>query len=837
MRILVLTVALVPVWGQTSITGVVTDPSGALLSGTRLNLDCNGRLSRTRTNRAGQFRFDRPGAGPCLLSITLPPFQPFQLKVTPPQSALSIQLSLAELRQELTVQSTLPQLSVEPAGNRDALVLDKQTLDLLPTMNGDIVQAASRYLDPAVTGTDGVSLVVDGMETDKLGVTASAINEVRINQNPYSAEYSRPGHSRIEVITKQETSDYHGELRARARHSVLDARNAFALERPLQRRMAVEGHFTGPIGKSRRTSFLLSGEADREDEQSLIVARNRDGLLQQLYPQPGREYEFSARINHRPSDTRMLSIRYELERQSIRGAGVGGFSLPETAFTQRERDNDLYMKQVLFHSPQWMSEMQFRIRRDSETTRSLHPGRPRIVVEDSFTAGGAQQDTLSSRTGAEGVYVVSASRGRHYLRAGAALRDLTRYSDRDLTNREGTFFFAGLADLETNRPYSFIQQRGNPTLTFWNADAALFLQDDFKLRSNLTLGAGLRWERRRWPADGINFAPRVSAAWSPGRSSGTVLRAGVGIFYDRMRSSSAQDVLRFDGQRLLRFVLTDPGYPDPFSAGAGGITPPPSVVRFDPSLRSPYLVHRSFTVEHRLAGKTTLSIGYSGLSAAKQFRSRDLNTPLAAGLPRPDPSFAVIRQIESSARLAGDSLLFSLRGNLTPWMQGTARYRIGYVRNDSSGIDVIPANSRDLSQEWSRADFDRRHRLDLLATIKAGSLFDLGIAAELDTGRPYNLTTGRDDNGDGLARDRPAGIPRNHLQGPGSFTLDARWSRKFKLHSDQSGPSVALQMDAFNLLNRVNFSRVIGNLSSPFFGSPVAAGSARRMQAGLKFEF
>jgi hypothetical protein len=768
--------------------------------------------------------------------VILKPFQPFRMDLGKSVDAIEIQLQLEQLRHKVTVRETHPLLDPHSSANLDVVILDKETLAALPALNDDLVAVISRYVDPDATGSGGVSLVVDGMETNKVGVTASAIQEVRINQNPYSAEFSSPGRARVEVITKQETDQFHGELRVRARNSALDARNAFALTRPPQRRLALEGHLTGPIGSGRKTSFLVSGETDREDEQALIYARTPSGLHQEIFPQPKRDNELSVRLNHRPGEQTQFSARYELEKESAQGAGAGGFTLPEASQGDLRQEHSVYWKHLHFLSPRLMNEVQGRIRFSSEQTISRQPGQARIVVEDAFTGGGAQADSRDTRGGLEAAQAFSYSGGRHFLRAGAALRELSRRGYSDFSNREGTFYFAGLPELASGRPFSYVRQVGDPRLTLWNHESAVFIQDEVKLSGKASLGAGLRYERQRWPGDGNNIAPRLGLALSPGKGGRTVLRTGVGVFYDHIGASAGRDVLRFDGRRLILNVVSNPAYPGAV-AEDGGHWPPPSVVRFDPTIRSPYVFHYSFGLERQLARKSSMSVSYAGVRGARQFRSRDLNTPVGPGLGRPDASLGQVRQMESSARLAADSLLVSLRGDLTKWVQATARYRLGYARNDSAGVDAIPANSRDLSGEWSRADYDRRHQVDLMASIKAGRLFQLGLIAELESGRPYSLTTGGDDNGDGLARDRPAGVRRNTMQGPGNATLDLRWSRKFALGGDKSHRDLTLQMDAFNALNRVNYSGWVGNMNSPFFGRAVASRSARRVQLGARFEF
>jgi hypothetical protein len=104
---------------------------------------------------------------------------------------------------------------------------------------------------------------------------------------------------------------------------------------------------------------------------------------------------------------------------------------------------------------------------------------------------------------------------------------------------------------------------------------------------------------------------------------------------------------------------------------------------------------------------------------------------------------------------------------------------------------------------------------------------------------PYTMTTGRDDNHDGMTNDRPPGVPRNSLHGPGYADLDLRWSRDFffvRAKKDR-GPTATLALDAFNALNHVNYQSYVGVLSSPFFGEPVSALPTRRLQASVRFRF
>lgn len=238
----------------------------------------------------------------------------------------------------------------------------------------------------------------------------------------------------------------------------------------------------------------------------------------------------------------------------------------------------------------------------------------------------------------------------------------------------------------------------------------------------------------------------------------------------------------------------------------------------------------------------TLTAGYSGIRGIKMYGSRDVNAPLPPlYLSRPDPEIGVLRQVESAGRLASRSFEIGLRGSMTRHFKGMVQYAAGRACNNTGGINSFPADNYNLSGEWSRAPFDVRQRFNLLGVLRPEKLLNLGVKVAMNTGSPYSMITGRDDNRDGMANDRPAGVPRNSLQGPGSATLDLRWSRDFPLgrhkKKDDDGPALSVAWDAFNVLNRVNYSNVVGNLSSPFFGRPAASKPARRMQLTMEFKF
>ena len=547
----------------------------------------------------------------------------------------------------------------------------------------------------------------------------------------------------------------------------------------------------------------------------------------------------SARISHQLGQKNTVSLRYESLDQYRRKQGIGGVVLAAAATNFRNREDAFTYTQTTTFTPKLINEFRILFGKERQPTRSVQAV-PKIVVLDAVTDGGAQSDRLQTEYHTTFHDALSWSQGKHTLRMGIDVPDISRRGLEDGTNFQGTFTFSSLQDYRNNRPFSFIQQAGQGKVIFWEKVLSGFILDDVRLRANLTLSLAARYDWQNYFHDNNNVSPRIGFAFSPAHHPKTVIRGGAGVFYDRTGAQPIFDLLRYDGHRLLQYVVTNPGFPNPWSTGLQSQTAPSSVVRLAPDVRIPYLMQFSIGIERQLQKSTTLSVNYTGNDGVGMFRSRDINAPLPPLYgARPDSNYSVVRQIESSGRLESHSLEVAVRGNVTRFFSGLMQYTLGRAYNNTSGVNSFPANNYDLSGEWGRADFDQRHRFNMLGTIKPGRLFNLGVGVFSNTGRPYSLTTGRDDYHVGLATARPAGVGRNTLQGLGYAEYDFPWFRDFKLTGPRNEvvPTLTISMDAFNLLNHVNYTNYVGNLSSPFFGRAVSAQPPRRLQFSTRFAF
>jgi hypothetical protein len=841
---LVLLSAAVPLRAQTlgTVTGTVVDQTGGILIGASVDLlsTPDNAVQSGTTDPNGSFKFEKVPAGSYSVRARLDGFAPTSVRVSvtnSPTRPLRITMPLASVQQEVTVSNLMEQVNTRAGNNLDAVAIDQDLLGQLPIQDQDYIGTLSRFLDAGALGTGGPTIVVNGMEVTTLNVTASAVQQIKINQDPYGAEYSRPGRGRIEILTKPGSQNYEGEINFTGRGERFGARNAFAKVPSTEERQILEGSVGGPVGRGKATSFLISFQGDAQDRQAAILATNLTGVVTDSVTQPNRNLEFSGSITHQAGRSNTFSIRPAYEYQSNRNRGLGGTTLASAATNFEHREEQVtYMQQSVL-SPKLLNQFQLLVGHEREPTTSVSPAQA-IVVNGAFTGGGAQVNVVRTERHFQLTESLAWTAAAHFVQAGVQVPDWSRRGFEDQSNFGGTFYFADLAAFAQARPYAFIQQQGNGVIAPVEKLIGTYVKDSWQIGKQLSASFGVRYDWQNFVTDHNNVAPRFSFAYAPGGGKGTVIRGGAGMFYDRTGPVAIADTLQYRAGGLYRIVLTNPTYPDPFAGTAGIQSQPPSIVRFAPGMSIPYSFQYSLSFEHQLRKATTISVTYTGARGYDLFRSRDVNAPLASSgySVRPDPNYGVIREIESNGRQRTDGMQVVLRGKLTRWFSGQAQYAYARAHNDTSGINSFPANDYDLASEWGRADFDRRHRFVLLGRVLATRYFDAGVGVTLSSGAPYTELLGNDFFQNGRGGARPAGVARNTLQGSGSATIDLRLSRDIAFRGSKS-KAVTIAADAFNVLNRVNFVNYEGTITSPFFGRPLGASAPRQLQISTRVKF
>ena len=830
--------------------GTVEDSTGAAVAGAHVVLTHNetGKHFSQETDEDGYFEVGQLPVGQYVLKVEAPGFETWENTIevgAKPTGAMLIRMKVAQVKQQVTVNAEAETPSA--LDNRDYMELDQTSLQHLPILEGDPLAISSLFLEPAIMGSHGPQLIVDGVEESTLELPTSSIKEIYVNKSPYSAEFGRPGKGRIEVITRQGSRHhYRGSVSFILRNSAFDARNAFASTRPPMQRPIGEGQLSGPL--SNKISFFLAGRYVHRNQASVINADTPSGRLVENFPVHGVDAHGFGRLDFKLSRFSQLTLSYKYKDKSRQNQNVGGFDLPSRATDTLDRENEVRVFETATVSEGLVNEVRFTYKKQSISATSLSSD-PATIVLGSFNSGGSQQ----SKTQTEQVGVVqdiaTAVKGNNTLRFGLAARP--RYFDAlDATNFGGTFTFSSLSAYEAATqvpcvppsqpsvcPFLFTQNQGNPSVSYHQIEYSSFIQDDVRLQRSLSLSLGLRHEFQSNLAYHKNVAPRAALAFAPGNGQ-MVIRAGAGLFYDRLPDVMEQQSLLYDGTHGLQLVVLNPGYPIPFLPGQ---IPPPSVIHIAPAIRTPTLFQADLSIERKLGkGRNYLTLDYTNVRGLRLYRMRNINAPPPPTFSvsqRPNPNFINIDQFESSGSSKSNMLTTTLKTSPHPRLNLTAQYTYSHTIDDTSGIFSLPANNYDLRSERGRSDLDRRHRLNLFASYGLPFAFKFGTVVVLNSGVPYNITTGFDSNNDTVANDRPSGVDRNTGRGPAFAQVDVHLSRTFHFEKNKHRPRVEFGIDAFNVLNSVNYKDYIGTLTSRFFGRANAANPPREVQLSSQLYF
>jgi len=832
-------------FAQISFTGTVFDPDGAAVPDVQVTLKSlnasKASVYAAVSDSGGRFLFSHLSPGP--YSLQIPAVDGFEeymapIQIGPKMRSVRITLSTPKVSETVTVTEDNAQINLDSADNHDQVTASSQMLERVPVFDQDYIGALTPFLDQTGIASGGVSIIVDGVEMKGTGVSASAIAEARINNDPYSAETMRPGRGRIEIITKPGAPQLHGTLNFTFRDSAFDAQNYFAESKPFEQKRIYEGSITGPIPLDHKTTFLVSTSRQEDNLQSIVHANTPSGLLSQNVSTPVHNTEAAVRASHDFSNTHRASVQYNVVDTISRNLGVGGLVLPEAGVNSQAREDDILFNDRWIVSPSLLNQFQLLGEKDHNPTRSS-VNAEKIAVDGAFTGGGAQIDLLNTENNAKINDIVSWTDKHHYIKFGVNINNLSRRAWDDHSNRIGSYNFASLNDYENHIAYSFTQQEGQGRAIFWMNELGAFIQDQIQLRPNLQLSIGLRYDWQTYFRSANDLAPRFSLAYSTPNHK-TIMRAGAGLFYDRSGAAPIADLKRYNGRVLRSILFLNPAYPTPYPPSTDIAALPTNLVIVGDETRIPYVSNYSISMERELSKTVTIAATYRGTLGMHLFLSRDVNAPLPPyyALPRPATRYGSIRQIESESRQLGNALDLTMQGKSSRWFSGMAQYTLSRTNNNTGGITWFPQDQYSMNGEYSRSDFDQRHRFNLLATFNEESWFNLGAAIKLYSGLPYTETSGVDSFNTGILNARPSGVGRNTLQTGGTKELDLRWSHN--LNTPRKGdrtPAFSLAVDAFNITNTANFTSYIGNLQSAFFEQPTSAAPARRLQLTARIKF
>jgi Carboxypeptidase regulatory-like domain len=864
------------------------DELGGLVVGARVTVtDAAGISKSVTTNDEGGYLFSRLAPGKYSVCVEASGFAPFEspdvevkLRGSEP---FNITLSVALEKQEVTV-GTETGLNATAANNAGALRLSAAELDSLPDDPDDLSAALQAMAGPSA-GPDGGQIIVDNFVDGRIP-PKSSIREVRINMNPFSAEYNRLGFGRIEIFTKPGTNKFHGQAALNFSNQSLNSRNPFASTREPYRFFLYGGNLSGPVIKQ-KASFFLDFERRDINDNSIINATILDSTLNvtpfaQAVIVPQHRTALAPRFDYQLNQKNTVVARYTFLQQGQENAGIGNFSLLSRAFNSSYTEHTLQLTETAILNNRAINETRLQYSHQFNGQRG-DDSKPSVNVLDAFVGGGSQVGRASNVLNRFDLQnYTTFVRGHHTLKAGASLRAL-HIKDILPMNFGGTYTFAGgsapmldannnivvgangqpviinITSIERYRRTLLFQGQGlnaaqiralgggatQFSISGGDADArvnqaeiGLFIQDEWTVRPNLNLSLGLRYDAQRNVHGYFNLAPRFAFGYAPkvdstGKTK-TVIRGGFGIFFDRVGETLELQANHFNSAAEQQFVSADSNVLDLFP-----VVPSPAMLatsssaettwRVASDLQLPFLIQGAISIERQLPFKFVFTATLLTTRGLHLLRSRNTNAPLP-GTFQPNQPQASVRplgnaagdrlQYESSGRFQQNQLLVSLRNPLNSKMSVNVTYLLSKAKSDTDGADTFPANSYDLSGEYGRSALDARHRLNITGVFSLRHGFSLNPFILASSGRPFNITTGRDTNGDTLFTERPsfatdpnepgviatrfglfnpiprAGerlVPRNYGTSPSFFTLNLRASKTWGFGGERRAASASTQ--------------------------------------------
>ena len=827
----------------------VVDPSGGVVVGARVAVSgAHERGPSQRdgiTDQAGDLLLSRLERGEYRMLVEAPGFEPRALSgvhVGSGERRCRVTLAIARVVEEVDVGRDSREAGTDPRGDGFTTVLDPDQIAALPDDPEALEQAVRLMAGP------GAIIRVDGFRGGRMP-PKHRIQRIRFRRNLFAAERHEAGIVAVDIVTRPGLGQWQGSLEAGGRGGPLGARHAYATTPAVEGSLRVGFTLDGPIVGD-RTSVSLAVDGRSTSDVQTIRAALPAGLFTGTVPRPTAELGFTGRLSH--ALTSAHAIWVEVQHTGIRsdGLGVGEFDLPERAFARTDVADRVRLSEQGPVGRRAYGEFRLEVGSRKWAEASMTQA-PTLVVPQAFTAGGAQRAGGRVTREVELAADVDVALGRrHVLRAGTLLEGGWYRTDAR-RNEAGTWTFSSLTTLAAASPATFTQRLGDPRAAFSVARVGHYLQDDLRAGKGLTVTLGLRHEWQRYVADTLAVSPRAGVTWSPFADGRTTVRGGAGFFRAWLDAEVLAQLFQVDGRRQLDVIIESPGYPDPWTGGAARVLPP-SRYEMARDLRLPRILQVSGGVERQMAPTATLSATYVYVHGSHQFRGRDVNAPDANGR-RSDPHAGRIVQVESTARSAGHVLSVSLNGTAPARrLFLTAMYSLAWRHNEADGPLDLPSDAGAPSADWGPATSDVRHQVTALVAAPLGAGLLAGLQVRASSGSPYNVTTGFDDNQDGVLNDRPAGLGRNSGRGEGLFDLGVRlaWSRGFGHRNGRDRPPdgplplptiprwrLEVSLSATNATNAVNRMGYSGVMTSPFFGQASAALPARRIDVGARIGF
>jgi hypothetical protein len=790
-----------------TLRGRITDPSGAVIpNATVAATTANGKSVTAVTNSQGIYEFKGLAPGDYTVTATARAFAVAQeeaVKVTAGQvQEFDIALSIAVKQENVEVQEETPTVDVSQQNSAGTLVLKGQDLDALSDDPDELASELQALAGPSA-GPNGGQIYVDGFTAGELP-PKSAIREIRINQNPFSAEYDKLGYGRIEIFTKPGTDQFHGQAMINGNSSAFNALNPFVTEEPGYYSEIFNGNISGPLGK--KASFFFTAQQRNIDNVSVVVAQvlNSNNTIvpyNTTVPSPATRLNISPRADFQLSKNNTLTVRYQYVRNKQDNEGIGQFSLPSQGFNSHSTEQTVQISDTQVLSPTMVNETRFQYIRNSSNQIPLSD-QPTLNVLGAFNGGGSPEGmVIGKQDHYELQNYTSIAHGRHFIKFGGRLRG-TLYSSNKDSNFNGQFTFPSLNAYQITEvglqegltpaqiralgggASQFSIVTGQPLSDVSMIDVGFYAEDEWRIRPNISLSYGLRYETQTGIPYQGDWAPRVSLAWGLGDSKAspkTVLRGGYGIFYDRFSYNYLLQAERLNGVTEQQYTVTQPDFypliPPPSELSKLAKTSP-TIYQVSPNLRMPYTMEAAFSVERQLTKNATMSVTYLNSRGEHQLFLRNANAPLPGTYNPSDPTSGIrpfggttnIYQYSSEGVYRQNQMIVNGRVSVGPKLSLFGFYSLNFSNSDlgagggggggffgggSSSAEFI-MNSYDPMEDYGRAAFDVRSRGVIGGTISLPYAFRLSPFILTNSAAPFNIIVGQDLNGDSIFNDRPA---------------------------------------------------------------------------------
>jgi hypothetical protein len=846
--------------GSGSLEVIVKDPTGALISKAEVQVSKNGKAqSLSSTNQRGEARFNKLTTGHYQIHVEAAGFKALDLEdvdLTSGPQRREVTLEIDAIKVDVDVEEEARVRNTNPNGPAFSNVLTPEQIAQLPDDPDEFENAINQLAGP------GAQIRVNGFRGGKLP-PKSQIREIRFRMNPYAPENHDAGFGLVDITTKPGVNAWHGSFNFGFRDESLNARQVFAPFRGPEQQRRFGLSMDGPIWKN-RTSLFLNLDGSLFFDARPIFATLPDGTLSDLAYRPSRRLNLDARLEHALTKTHTSRFQFQRNATAQDNLGVGDFDLPARGYSQDQIEYITRLGDSGVFGKKFFNEMRLQARWLQTESRSVSLGQT-ILVPGSFNDGSAQRSGGRRQLEFELADNVDYALEKHGLRFGGQL-ETGGYRSNDRTNPFGTFQFADLASYEAGLPTQYTQRIGDPTVKYRQYQFGWYVQDDFRVRKNLTISYGARHEFQNHVPGKFNIAPRLGLVWSPKKNGSITIRGGAGIFYDWFAAQTYEQTLRVDGQRQRDLVIANPGYPNPFSGGMQTVLPP-SRIQTDPDLQIPYIIQSSLGVETNPFKLFRLTTNYQYQRGVHLLHGRNLNAPIP-GFGRPDPRVGNITNIESSAYQSSHRLMVGV--GPAKFVQGLF-WNINYLlmknTNEADSPFSLPSDNFNLRGDRGPAANDFRHLISGFISKRLPMGLSISTIFQATSALPYNITTGFDNNGDTVINDRPAGVGRNSARGAGRWEIGSRvsWGRDFGPEQQQTagGPQIRMvrigggdgaappslpngatkkyrlefYAQAFNLLNHANLGAFSGVETSPFFGRATSAQPPRRLELGMRFNF